>query len=106
MQNASGGYGGGFGQDAHLAGTYAALLGLATIGGEEAYALTDREKMWRWLGRLKQVDGGFQICEGGEEDVRGAYCALVAISLLNLPLSLPPDSPARAAGLETFMDGL
>lgn len=26
--------------------------------------------------------------------VRGAYCAAVLITLLNLPLELPPDSPA------------
>ena len=106
LQNATGGFGGGFGHYSHLAATYAALLSLAIVGGEEAYSLVDREKMWHWLGRLKQADGGFQISEGGEEDTRGACCALVAISLLNLPLSLPPDSPARKAGLETFMDGL
>ncbi|KAK7899896.1 CAAX farnesyltransferase (FTase) subunit beta [Exophiala xenobiotica] len=106
MQNASGGFGGGFGQYSHLAGTYAGLLCLALVGGEEAYSLIDRKTMWHWLGRLKQADGGFQICEGGEEDVRGAYCALVAISLLNLPLTLPPGSPAREAGLESFTDGL
>ncbi|EHY58694.1 CAAX farnesyltransferase (FTase) subunit beta [Exophiala dermatitidis] len=106
LQNASGGFGGGFGHYSHLAGTYAALLSLALVGGEEAYSLIDRGQMWHWLGRLKRPDGGFQICEGGEEDVRGAYCALVVISLLNLPLSLPPDSPARKAGLETFMDDL
>jgi protein farnesyltransferase subunit beta len=106
MQNTTGGFGGGFGQYSHLAGTYAGLLSLALVGGDDAYSLVDREKMWYWLGRLKQPDGGFQLCEGGEEDVRGAYCALVAISLLDLPLSLPPGSPARDAGLETFMDGL
>ncbi|EXJ90003.1 protein farnesyltransferase subunit beta [Capronia epimyces CBS 606.96] len=106
MQNSSGGFGGGFGQYSHLAGTYAALLSLALVGGDEAYTLIDRDQMWQWLGRLKQPDGGFQISEGGEEDVRGAYCALVAISLLDLPLSLPASSPARSAGFETFMDGL
>ncbi|KAH0845608.1 Protein farnesyltransferase subunit beta [Fonsecaea pedrosoi] len=106
MQHPNGGIGGGFGQDAHQAGTYAALLSLALVGGEEAYSLIDREKMWHWLGRLKQTDGGFRICEGGEEDTRGALCALVAISLLNLPLSLPPESPARISGLKTFKDGL
>ena len=62
--------------------------------------------MWHWLGRLKQSSGGFQICEGGEEDTRGTYCALVIISLLSLPLDLPPDAPARAAGYQTFNDGL
>jgi len=106
MQNSTGGLGGGHGQDSHLAGTYAALLSLALVGGEEAYGLIDRQKMWEWLGRLKQSDGGFLICEGGEEDVRGAYCALVALSLLRLPLALPPGAPARQAGLTTFKDGL
>lgn len=62
--------------------------------------------MWHWLGRLKQANGGFQVCEGGEEDVRGAYCALVALSLLNLPVELPPTAPARRAGLTAFGDGL
>lgn len=26
--------------------------------------------MWRWLGGLKQRDGGFEVCRGGEEDIR------------------------------------
>ena len=106
MQHPEGGIGGGFGQYAHLAGTYAALLSIALVGGEEAYSLVDRKKMWHWLGRLKQADGGFRVSEGAEEDTRGALCALLTISLLHLPLSLPSDSPARAAGMETFMDGL
>lgn len=105
-QNKSGGFGGGHGHSSHLAGAYATMLSLAIVGGEEAYNLVDREAMWRWLGRLKQADGGFRISEGGEEDVRGAYCALVVISLMNLPISLPLESPARSAGLETFFDGL
>lgn len=37
---------------------------------------------------------------------RGGYCSMVMISLLNLPLSLPPEAPARRAGLESFIDGL
>lgn len=36
----------------------------------------------------------------------GAYCALTIISILNLPLELPPDSPARVKGDETFLTGL
>lgn len=38
--------------------------------------------------------------------LRGAYCAMVAISLLNLPLELPPEAEARKYGLRTFLDGL
>lgn len=37
---------------------------------------------------------------------RGAYCAMVIISLLNLPLTLPPEAKAREHGLQTFTDGL
>jgi len=43
---------------------------------------------------------------GGEEDVRGAYCAVVLISLLNLPLELPEGSLAKSRGLKTLLDGL
>lgn len=39
-------------------------------------------------------------------DCRGAYCSLTIIALLNLPLELPADSPARKAGLQTFTDKL
>ncbi|KAJ5776084.1 uncharacterized protein N7511_001095 [Penicillium nucicola] len=106
MQNPTGGFGGGHGQTSHLAGSYAAVLSLAMVGGEGAFGLVDRHAMWQWLGRLKQADGGFRVCEGGEEDVRGAYCAMTIISLLDLPLTLPPDSQARLAGLDTFTHGL
>jgi protein farnesyltransferase subunit beta len=106
LQNHSGGFGGGHGHNSHLATTYGALLSIALVGGEDVFRLIDRKAMWHWLGRLKQADGGFRITEGGEEDTRGAYCALVIISLLSLPIELPPDSPARATGLSTFNDRL
>lgn len=70
MQNATGGFAGGFGQTSHLATTYAAVLSLALVGGQEAYELLDRKSMWKWLCSLKQTDGGFQMAVGGEEDVR------------------------------------
>ncbi|KAK4103203.1 terpenoid cyclases/Protein prenyltransferase [Parathielavia hyrcaniae] len=94
MQNDMGGFGGGGRQLSHMATTYAVVLSLALVGGDDAYEVADREAMWRWLCSLKQPDGGFQVCLGGEEDIRGAYCATVIISLLRLPLHLAPESPA------------
>lgn len=72
MQNKTGGFGGGFSQTSHLATTYAAVLSLSLVGGDEAYEVIDRKTMWRWLCSLKQPDGGFQMAVGGEEDVRYA----------------------------------
>ena len=66
----------------------------------------DRRAMWAWLGSVKQADGSFAVAVGAECDIRGAYCALTIISLLNLPLELPPHAPARLAGRTSFTDGL
>ncbi|KAF2104270.1 terpenoid cyclases/Protein prenyltransferase [Rhizodiscina lignyota] len=105
-QNESGGFGGGHGQYSHLACSYAAVLSLVAVGGEAAYETIDRRAMWRWLGRMKQPDGGFTVCEGAEEDVRGAFCAMVLCSLLNLPLELPPEEMDRVGGDGTLLSGL
>ncbi|KAK4219924.1 protein farnesyltransferase subunit beta [Rhypophila decipiens] len=106
FQNEQGGFGGGGKQTSHLATTYATVLAIALVGGEEAYEVIDRDAMWRWLCSLKQPDGGFQVCVGGEEDIRGAYCATVIITLLNIPLELTPASPAREGGLVNLLAGL
>ena len=44
-QHPDGGFGGGHGQLSHLAPTYAAVLSLVTVGGQEAYDLIDRRKL-------------------------------------------------------------
>ncbi|PHH65998.1 hypothetical protein CDD81_946 [Ophiocordyceps australis] len=106
MQNKSGGFAGGFGQTSHLATTYAVVLSLCLVGGPDAYQVIERRSMWKWLCSLKQADGGFQMAVGGEEDVRGAYCAAVIISLLNIPLDLSAQSPARAADHTHLLSGL
>lgn len=103
LQNSTGGFGGGHGQYSHCAGTYAALLALAAV---DALEIVDRRALWHWLGSVKQPSGGFRMAVGAEEDVRGAYCALTALALLNLPLDLPSDAPARASGMTSFLDGL
>ncbi|KAI1078033.1 prenyltransferase and squalene oxidase [Whalleya microplaca] len=106
IQNDTGGFGGGFGQLSHLATTYAVVLALAIVGGESAYEVIDRRAMWKWLSSLKQPNGAFQMTIGGEVDVRGAYCAAVIITLLNLPLDLSPDSPAWTASRPDLFTGL
>ncbi|KAK0709698.1 terpenoid cyclases/protein prenyltransferase alpha-alpha toroid [Lasiosphaeria miniovina] len=107
MQNDTGGFGGGCRQLSHMATSYAVVLALALVGGEEAFEVIDRKAIWRWLCRLKQPDGGFQVCLGGEEDIRGAYCAAVIIKLLNLPLDLAPESPAwTEEGDKNLLTGL
>ncbi|KAL9097128.1 MAG: hypothetical protein Q9165_000555 [Trypethelium subeluteriae] len=93
LQNATGGFGGGHGQLSHIASSYACVLSLAIVGGEEALELVDRKAMyvlivcsdknqltsrgrWQWLGSVKQSDGGFQVTRGGEEDMRSAHTSL------------------------------
>ncbi|KAF2690270.1 terpenoid cyclases/Protein prenyltransferase [Lentithecium fluviatile CBS 122367] len=105
-QHPTGGHGGGYGQLPHLAATYAAVLSIVMVGGAEAYESINRKTMWHYLGQMKQADGGFTMADGGEEDIRGAFCALVIMSLLHIPLELPPDAPARKSGLTSFTDGL
>lgn len=90
MQSPAGGFSSGFGQMAHLAPTYAALLALTLVGGEEAYEMVDRKAMWRWLCSLKRPDGGFQMAVGGEEDVR---CATVAALCPSAVANYLPEEP-------------
>ena len=70
MKNESGGFGAGSGQMSHLATTYAIVLAIALVGGEDAYEVVDRRAVWKWLGLLKCPDGGFRMSLGGEEDIR------------------------------------
>jgi len=70
IQNETGGFGGGFGQTSHLATTYALVLALAIVGGDDCFDVVDRRSLWKWLCTLKQPDGGFRMGVDGEEDIR------------------------------------
>ena len=91
---ATGGFGGGPGQLAHCAPSYAAVLALATIGTPAAYAAVNRRDMYRWLLTLKRADGGVHIHADGEVDVRSAYTMLTIASLVNI---LTPELTAGVA---------
>ncbi|PIK62700.1 hypothetical protein BSL78_00395 [Apostichopus japonicus] len=79
-----GGFAGSPGQQAHLAPTYAAVLTLCTLGTEEAYKSINRETLQSFLGSMRTTSGAFTMHRGGEVDVRGAYCAVVAARLTNV----------------------
>lgn len=88
-QHPDGGFGGGPGQAAHLAPTYAAVNALCIIGAErgmeEAFAVIDRPKLQRFIASVKCPDScGFQVQVGGEIDTRGSYLALAVASLTNI----------------------
>ncbi|KAK3595507.1 hypothetical protein CHS0354_021606 [Potamilus streckersoni] len=79
-----GGFGGGPGQVAHLAPTYAAVNALCILGTEEAYKVINRDKLYSYLLRMRTLEGAFKMHDGGEVDIRGAYCAASVARLTNI----------------------
>ncbi|XP_026760742.1 protein farnesyltransferase subunit beta [Galleria mellonella] len=82
-QNEEGGYGGGPGQYSHLGTTYAAINALSIIGTDAAYDSIDRSSLQKFLWTLRDVDGSFALHKGGEQDIRGVYCALSVAKITN-----------------------
>ncbi|XP_067895576.1 protein farnesyltransferase subunit beta [Heterodontus francisci] len=83
-QSPNGGFGGGPGQEPHLAPTYAAVNALCIIGTEEAYSVINREKLLEFLHSVKHPNGSFTMHVSGEVDVRSTYCAASVASLTNI----------------------
>ncbi|GLG96877.1 Protein farnesyltransferase subunit beta [Gryllus bimaculatus] len=83
-QSPDGGFGGGPGQHPHLAPTYAAVNALCTLGTEEAFSIINRETLRKFLWTVRCANGSFQMHVGGEEDIRGVYCALSVARLTNI----------------------
>jgi len=83
-QHPAGGFGGGPGQLAHLAPTYAAVAALMVAGSEAAYRSVDRTKLYKFLMQMKCPEGGFKMHDQGEIDMRGAYCAIAVASMLHI----------------------
>lgn len=83
-QTPSGGFGGGPGQMAHLAPTYAAVMALVSYGDEDSLGVVDRHAMEQFLLHMKQPNGAFTMHQDGEADVRATYCALAVASVLDI----------------------
>ncbi|XP_030572102.1 protein farnesyltransferase subunit beta [Drosophila novamexicana] len=81
----TGGFGGGPGQYAHLAPTYAAVNSLCIIGTQSAYRAIDRDSLIQFLFSVRDADGSYRLHVDGETDVRGAYCAISCAKLTNVP---------------------
>lgn len=80
----TGAFGGGPGQKAHLATTYAAVNAIAILDSKEGYKIINKNLIKNWLCERKQEDGSFTMMEEGEIDVRGVYCALSICKLLGI----------------------
>ncbi|CAI2353398.1 unnamed protein product [Caenorhabditis sp. 36 PRJEB53466] len=84
-EHPDGGYGGGPGQMAHLAPTYAAVMCLVSFQSQEALESINRLTLFNFLKNCKHSSGGFYMHEGGEIDMRSTYCALAVCEIVGLP---------------------
>ncbi|GJQ11737.1 hypothetical protein GpartN1_g3528.t1 [Galdieria partita] len=106
-QSPTGGFGGGYGQVAHLATTYAAVCALCILGTPEALDIIHLDKLYTWLLSLKNSDGSFRVTEQGESDVRGLYCALAVAYICGLLTSeLIENCSKYISCLQSFDGGL
>ncbi|XP_067681772.1 protein farnesyltransferase subunit beta-like [Haliotis asinina] len=107
-QSPTGGYAGGPGQNAHLAPTYAAVNALCILAPvtDEAYKAINRETLHKFLMRMRMPDGSFKMHDGGEVDIRGAYCAASAARLTNIATKeLFKDTSSWIASCQTYEGG-
>uniref|UniRef100_A0A1I7XPS5 Protein farnesyltransferase subunit beta n=1 Tax=Heterorhabditis bacteriophora TaxID=37862 RepID=A0A1I7XPS5_HETBA len=86
---------GGPGQYAHLAPTYASVMTLVSLQTEEALKSINLLTMREFLLRMKKDDGSFTMHDGGEADMRGAYCALAVAAICGLLNSKLKDGAAE-----------
>nr|CAB3246705.1 protein farnesyltransferase subunit beta [Phallusia mammillata] len=108
-QHPKGGFGGGPGQIAHLAPTYAAVNCLCSLQTEEAYNTINRNTLLEFLWRMRQADGSFTMHDDGETDTRSIYCAVSAASLtglLNEDLELFNNSVQWLVRCQTYEGGM
>jgi protein farnesyltransferase subunit beta len=93
----AGGFGGGPGQIAHAATTYASILSLCILATDKnesessklALDLLRRVRipLYRWMISMQTDFGGYRMHEDGEVDVRASYTILCCAKLLDLSTS-------------------
>lgn len=99
-----GGFGGGHGQFAHLAPTYAAFLAVLSVG-PAAYQLLEKEQLYRFFKRMK--DGRqFHMHEHGECDLRGIYIVVIIARLLGMEADIYEGLAEEVVSCQTYEGGL
>eukprot|EP01084_Bolivina_argentea_P254975 428760_1 len=83
-QHPKGGFAGGPMQYAHMAASFGAVMALLSIGTKPAYDAINRQTFYDFILRQHQSDGSFSVQDGGEIDIRAAYCGLACASILNI----------------------
>ncbi|KAI3386876.1 hypothetical protein SNEBB_004520 [Seison nebaliae] len=70
---------------AHVASTYAAVNSICILKLEEGYEYlrSIRNSIFNFFMKMLDVSGGFHMQVDGEIDVRGSYCVLSVLSLLD-----------------------
>ncbi|CAF0912865.1 unnamed protein product [Rotaria sordida] len=107
-QHPNGGFGGGPGQIAHLAPTYAAVNALCLLRSEKAYKILNREKLSTWLETIRNPsNGSFSLHVNGESDIRATYCAASVATLCQLEdrAELFEDTAEWVASCQTYEGG-
>ncbi|CAF2769025.1 unnamed protein product [Rotaria sp. Silwood2] len=107
-QHPDGGFGGGPGQIAHLAPTYAAVNALCLLRSEKAYNIIDRKKLSAWLQTIcDPLNGSFSLHIDGESDIRATYCAATVATLCQLEdrAELFEDTAEWVASCQTYEGG-
>jgi protein farnesyltransferase subunit beta len=102
-----GGFGGGPGQLAHAATTYAAVLALCILAtddfdhdnDDDHYSVVAQEMLatiriplYRWMASLQESHGGYRMHHDGEVDVRATYTIVCCARLLDM---MPPHCVLR-----------
>ncbi len=89
-----------------MAPTYAAVNALCILGTEEAYRIINRTTLGDFIRARRTADGAFTMHEGGEVDIRGAYCAASVARLTNIATADMFDGTAQwIVGCQTYEGG-
>lgn len=73
----------------HLGNLYASI---ATLYSYKKLNTIDKEQIYSYLQKSKNLDGSFLLCENGDSDLRGIYCAFSICKMLNIDTTLLADN--------------